>query len=69
MMQHLMAPVPEHRGVRSDLPRRIGDIIEQSLAKEPDERFPTAGAVAAAVAQLALAKHQRPTPSWPSTGG
>ncbi|MCB8962141.1 MAG: protein kinase [Ardenticatenales bacterium] len=52
MMQHLLERPPDIRHWRPDLPPALADIIEQALAKEPDERFPRASALAAALAAV-----------------
>lgn len=51
MYGHLMSPVPALREVSGDhLPAGLQPIIEQALAKRPENRFPTAGAFASAFA-------------------
>ncbi len=47
--QHLADPPPPLRTVRPDLPRSVETIVATMLAKDPDARFATAGALAHAV--------------------
>jgi|GEM_PF-475486 len=49
--QHLWAPPPP----LSMVPPDIGDVVLRALAKEPEDRFPSAGAFAAALAGAATA--------------
>jgi CHASE2 domain-containing sensor protein len=48
MWAHVSAPPPSVTTVRPDLPAEIDAIIARGMAKEPDERFPTAGSLAEA---------------------
>ena len=52
MMQHLLDRIPEIRSYRPDLPPAMADIVAQTLAKEPAERFPNALALANALGTL-----------------
>src|SRR5574341_1292427 len=52
-MAHNVEPVPDIRAVEPGLPPASSLIIQKALAKNPNDRYPTAGAIAAAVAQLA----------------
>lgn len=47
MMMHVLQPVPIIRDARSDLPQPIEPFISRSMAKKPEERFATAGDMAA----------------------
>jgi len=49
MMAHVMEPIPLILDERSDLAPAIGSVINDSLAKEPAERYQTAGELAAAL--------------------
>ncbi|MBF6204701.1 protein kinase [Streptomyces gardneri] len=53
MHAHLMAPAPRAGSVRAGVPAALDAVIARGLAKEPSERFPTAGEFAAA-ARLAI---------------
>jgi predicted Ser/Thr protein kinase len=45
---HLVDPPPALSSVRGDLPRSLDRVISTSIAKDPDRRYATAGALAAA---------------------
>ncbi|OBH85145.1 serine/threonine-protein kinase [Mycobacterium scrofulaceum] len=57
---HLMRPVPRPTDINPALPREIDEVIARALAKDPGERFQTAGALAAATA-AALTDNPAPT--------
>lgn len=42
-LAHLNAPVPSPREVAPDLPREFDEVIHRAMAKEPDDRYPSAG--------------------------
>jgi predicted Ser/Thr protein kinase len=42
-LAHLNAPVPSPREVTPDLPREFDEVIHRAMAKEPDDRYPSAG--------------------------
>ena len=46
---HLVDPPPPLSTVRPDLPRALDDVVATALAKHPDDRYPTAGALTGAV--------------------
>ncbi|MFF2395602.1 serine/threonine-protein kinase [Nocardia sp. NPDC058114] len=53
---HLYDPPPRPSAVAGDLPRRIDDVIARALAKNPQRRYPSCGALAAdAAAALGVA--------------
>ncbi|BBY03885.1 serine/threonine-protein kinase [Mycobacterium seoulense] len=62
---HLMRPVPRPTEINPALPREIDEVIARALAKDPAERFPTAGALAAATA-AALTNNPAPPATGPS---
>jgi serine/threonine protein kinase len=47
---HVTEPPPAVSAVRPSLPRALDDVVARALAKEPRRRYPTAQALAAAVA-------------------
>lgn len=46
-IKHLTDPIPDILQTRSDLPLSIAAIMQRALAKDPDQRYQTAGALAA----------------------
>ncbi|HSM56066.1 MAG TPA: protein kinase [Candidatus Sulfomarinibacteraceae bacterium] len=49
MMMHVNDPVPDLRQLRPEVPADLVSLINRTLAKNPDERFATAGALAEAL--------------------
>jgi serine/threonine-protein kinase len=62
MVAHLKDPVPSLRDVRPDLPPALDAVIQHALAKDREDRPPTAGAFAAA-ALAALSGEPAPRPN------
>jgi hypothetical protein len=62
---HLHAPVPSLRAYRRDLPPALDTVIAVGTAKNPHDRYPTAGALAAA-ARSALTALPAPGPLIPA---
>jgi serine/threonine protein kinase len=60
--QHVLAPVPDPRQLRGDLPVPAASLIQRALAKDPRERFPSASAMADALAAAAQGTPQGPRP-------
>jgi serine/threonine-protein kinase len=56
---HITEPVPNILTVRPDLPPACDRIIRCAMAKNPDDRYPTAGELAYDLAQLAAGKLER----------
>ncbi|MGB7342556.1 MAG: serine/threonine-protein kinase [Phototrophicaceae bacterium] len=51
ILAHINNPVPDVREVRSDLSEEIARVIKQGLAKNPDERYQSAGDFAEALSR------------------
>ncbi len=49
MIMHLLEPIPLLQKAKQDVPEEYQDVIKHAMAKEPDQRFSTAGEMAAAV--------------------
>lgn len=49
MMMHVLEPIPQILSMRSDLPFELDGILNRALAKNPDDRFSTAGELASAL--------------------
>ncbi len=54
-MRIVQQPVPDVRQVRADVPKKLAELVEQCLAKEPDERVASAGELAGKLAKWASA--------------
>jgi serine/threonine protein kinase len=52
MMKHVMEPVPNILEARADLPPGFEGVIRRAMAKQPDDRYQTAGEMAEAVTML-----------------
>ena len=52
-LKHITAPVPSLHEMRSDLAPAVCRVVERALAKEPNQRFPTAGEFARALSAAA----------------
>jgi serine/threonine protein kinase len=48
LLKHVQAPVPSVARLRPDLPAGVDRVVQQALAKNPEHRFQTAGALARA---------------------
>lgn len=48
LMAHVTAPIPDVRAERPDLPDGIARVLERALAKKPQDRYASAGELAAA---------------------
>jgi len=54
MMMHLTEPVPDLRQINQNIPLPLVQVIEKSLAKDPNQRFQTAAELAAALRAIDL---------------
>ncbi len=53
LQAHIDAPIPDVIQLRPDLPKAWGEIIRKAMAKVPVDRYPTAGALAKEVREVA----------------
>ena len=53
MYAHLNQPVPDICAVRADAPRAVQQVLERAMAKDPADRYQSAGDLAAALRQAA----------------
>ena len=44
MLKHIQEPPPDLMAVRPDLSPALAEVIRRAMAKQPEERYPTAGA-------------------------
>jgi tRNA A-37 threonylcarbamoyl transferase component Bud32 len=51
LQAHLQDPPPSVAALRRGLPRSVDEVIATAMAKDPDNRYPTAGALSAAFSQ------------------
>ncbi|NVB82015.1 MAG: protein kinase [Kofleriaceae bacterium] len=66
MEQHFRAKVPALASRGASVPAAIDDVLERALAKEPDARYPTAGAFSVALRAAAGSGAQRARPTTAS---
>lgn len=50
LMAHMSQPIPSLRHTKPELPEDLQDVIDRSMAKSPQTRYPSAGALASALA-------------------
>ena len=59
MYAHLSAPVPSARSVAPDVPEELDELAARAMAKDPADRFATAGEMAEALADTLPARPAR----------
>ncbi len=63
---HLNEPPPSPRDIRKSVPAELGEVVRRALAKDPQRRWPTAGALGRAAVSAAGEDRARLTISGPS---
>ncbi len=67
MWAHLNQAPPAPSAQRPELPRGLDEVVAKGLAKDPDQRWPTAGALAAAARRVLTSSARIPAPTQPPT--
>jgi serine/threonine-protein kinase len=62
LMKHIQAELPRLREVKPDLPPSCEIVIQQAMAKTPESRYPTAGALATDLSTVASGGIIQPDP-------
>ncbi|HUS94040.1 MAG TPA: protein kinase [Patescibacteria group bacterium] len=65
MMRHIIDPVPDIRAINPDLPQGIDQLITKTMAKEPNDRYATAGEMTATLSTLSRLEPAPPTTEAP----
>lgn len=66
-LARLLEPPPDPRELRPDLPPHLSAVVRRCMARRPEDRYESAGAVAAAFASLTLPAGSDPPPLPPPT--
>lgn len=66
ILKHITAPLPLPRSVCPDLPEAVERVILKAMAKDPDDRFQTAGEMGRALQAAVAASTGAPLPAEPS---
>ncbi|MFZ2097045.1 MAG: protein kinase [Anaerolineales bacterium] len=61
MMMHLVNPVPQIHDQNKSLPIGIQTVLDTAMAKNPNDRYQTAGEFARAIQAVTTGVHKRPT--------
>jgi len=54
MLKHISEPAPDPRAFRAEISQELADVIRTSLAKNPQDRYPSAGAMVKALQSIPL---------------
>src|SRR5919199_1812449 len=66
LLKHVQAPVPSTAALRPDLPPAVDLVVQQALAKDPERRFQTAGALARAFREALTQERAQRTAAQPA---
>jgi serine/threonine protein kinase len=58
MMAHATAPIPNVRDLNPSVPPAVANVVRKAMAKDPDERYATAGEMATALRAAAEGRHE-----------
>ena len=61
MMAHLLEPIPQIHAANQNLPPALDVVVDQAMAKDPTQRFQSAGAMATLLQEVASGKVIAPT--------
>ena len=67
LLKHLQAPVPSVRALRPELSPAVDEVVHRALAKDPDDRFASAGELARALRQAFCAESSGSSPDVTSS--
>ena len=66
MMMHLNDPVPDMHSIRPDVPSELANILHKALEKDPDQRYGSAGEMAADLKRVLAALERKNAASEPT---
>jgi len=66
VLHHVHTPPPRPRDLRPNLPQAVEQVVLQALAKDPDDRYPSAGAFASALRDSLAAAPRGQPPGEPA---